>query len=116
MLHRTRQLFIRQQTSVINVIRAHLNGFRRWDCGQACCWEQPSRSEPCLSDRRPRSRRSDKPRRLAILRSLAAKTSISRADMQSRRAPLAMLPKLECPHRRERRLRAATDPLTILSS
>ena len=27
MLHRTRQLFIRQQTSVINAIRAHLAEF-----------------------------------------------------------------------------------------
>ncbi len=34
MLHRTRQLFIRQQTSVINAIRAHLAEFgivARWD-------------------------------------------------------------------------------------
>ena len=31
MLHRTRQLFIRQQTSVINAIRAHMGLSRQWD-------------------------------------------------------------------------------------
>ena len=44
MLHRTRQLFIRQQTSVINAIRAHMAEFGSWPRWDATAWRLCSKS------------------------------------------------------------------------